>query len=239
VSAAERPYVDDSARSIDPQLDPENNYFVPVWNAVLERLPGWRAMLDVGCGNGVFAAYAKRRTGCTLRGVDGNPEVLQWARDLGHFDDLFAVRDFNTDPLPVPDGSADFALAKDLLEHLVRPDHVVAEVRRALVPGGHFLVHVPNHFPLHGRMKFLITNRLDTYDYFPGAKLWSFPHLRFFTLDSLRELMEAHGFAPIADLSWNFPVAPYLPLPAVARRALARRWPSHWAGGLTLLCEKR
>jgi len=233
-----RQLVDDSARYIDAAIDPKNNYFVPVWDAVLKVVPTWNVLLDVGCGNGVFADYAKRMTGCALWGLDGDPEVLEWAARLDRFERLASVQDFNSDMLPIEDAACDFVLSKDLLEHLLRPEHVVAEVHRVLAPGGHFLVHVPNHFPLHGRVKFLLTNNLDTYGYFPGSELWSFPHVRFFTYESLCRLLAANGLTPILDLSWNFSMAPYLPLPASMRRALAVRWPSQWAGGFSVLCRK-
>ncbi len=48
------------------------------------------------------------------------------------------------DPIPEPDGSMDLILASEVIEHLVNPRHVLAEVRRVLRPRGRVLVTVPN-----------------------------------------------------------------------------------------------
>jgi len=228
-------YVDDIAK-----ISAEQNYFSPVWQDVVARLGGFERMLDVGCGTGVFSAEAKKRTGCKLYGVDGSDYALRQAAEIG-FETLACIADFNADRLPFADAQFDFCLCKDLLEHLVRPDFVLGEAHRVLKPGGHLLVHVPNHFPLQGRIRFLFTNDIDTFHYFPGAQRWDFPHIRFFTYASLLELVQLSGFRVIANLSGHFPAIPLgrflLPVPAVRRR-VATRYSSQFAEGLTLLVQK-
>ncbi len=192
-------YIDDIAK-----ISADFNYFSPVWREVLCKLGHFETMLDIGCGTGVFAAEAKRRTGCRLFGVDGSDYALQQAKDMG-FESLSQITDFNSGVLPFAAGQFDFCLCKDLLEHLVRPEAVLKETHRILKPNGHLLVHVPNHFPLQGRIRFLFANDIDTYRYFPGAKRWNFPHIRFFTYESLVELLSLSGFAIVSNLSYLFP----------------------------------
>lgn len=229
-------YIDDIAK-----INTGLNYFSPIWEDVVHKLNGFESMLDIGCGNGVFAAEAKRRTGCKLYGVDGSDYALHQAQGVG-FEALSLITDFNSDALPFAAAQFDFCLCKDLLEHLLRPDFVLEEANRVLKPNGYLLAHVPNHFSLHGRVKFLFQNDLDTYQYFPGAKRWNYPHIRFFTHESFVELLSLKGFQVVADLSHHFPALPYgrYLLPSrTLRRWMIGKYPSQFAEGFTLLTEKR
>jgi SAM-dependent methyltransferase len=51
--------------------------------------------------------------------------------------------------LPVPDGSFDVVLCTMVLEHVVDPRKVLAEVRRVLEPGGRLVLTVPSVWPAH------------------------------------------------------------------------------------------
>ena len=229
-------YIDDLA-----SIDPGDNYFIPVWNSVFDNGIRPTLLLDVGCGNGHFSAYAKRQTGCALYGVDGNRHALEAASAVG-FTALEWADDFSRDALPFESSTFDFCLCKDLLEHLLSPCFVLQEINRVMQGNGHLLLHVPNHFPLFGRTKFLFTNNIDTFGYFPGSKSWNFPHIRFFTHQSLLELVALAGFQVLADLSFHFPAVPVLHRfgsgGMFIKRQLAKRCPSQFAEGFTLLLAK-
>lgn len=228
-------YIDDIAK-----VSVASNYFSPVWREALSTTGNFESMLDIGCGTGVFDAEAKAMTGCRLYGVDGSNYALQQAKEVG-FETLSLISDFNVDALPFESERFDFCLCKDLLEHLLRPEFVLEEAHRVLKPGGYLLVHVPNHFSLQGRIKFLFKNDIDTYHYFPGAKRWNFPHIRFFTYESLVELLSLKGFQVVSDLSYHFPALPYgrylLPSPTL-RQWVVRKYPAQFAEGFTLLTKK-
>jgi SAM-dependent methyltransferase len=228
-------YIDDIAK-----VSIASNYFSPVWQEAVAATGSFESMLDIGCGTGVFAAEAKALTGCRLYGVDGSDYALQQAKEVG-FESLALISDFNVDALPFEAEQFDFCFCKDLLEHLLRPDFVLREAHRVLKPGGSLLVHVPNHFTLQGRWRFLFDNDIDTYRYFPGAKRWDFPHIRFFTHEGLAELLGLVGFQITHDLSHHFPAIPYgryLIPSATARENLVHRFPSQFAEGFTFLVKK-
>jgi SAM-dependent methyltransferase len=211
------------------RIDMSKNYFSPVWDEVIDI-----------AGNFIFSIYAKDRTGCQLSGVDGSEYALRQAENLG-FERLTKIDDFNISRLPFRSDQFDFCLCKDLLEHLLHPEVVMREAFRVITPGGRALVHVPNHFTLMGRLKFLFSNEIDTYGYFPDAKRWAQPHIRFFRHEDLVELGASVGFVPAANLSHHFPAVPLfqsLPVPVKIKASLIDRWPSQLAEGLTVLFKK-
>src|SRR5260221_2897445 len=89
--------------------------------------PG-RRVLDLGCRYGAMTrAYAE---GNDVVGMDVDKEALAEAAKLG----IETLWGDATEPLPVPDGSFDVVVAGELLEHLVLPGTVIAEVLRVLRP---------------------------------------------------------------------------------------------------------
>ena len=228
-------YIDEIAK-----VDLVSNYFSPVWLDVVSVTGNFECMLDIGCGTGQFAAEAKARTGCIIYGVDGSDYALRQAKKIG-FESLKLISDFNVDCLPFETEKFDFCLCKDLLEHLLRPEFVLRESHRVLKTNGFLLVHVPNHFTLSGRIRFVFTNEIDTNRYFPGACRWDFPHIRFFTHESLLELLALEGFQVVMDLSHHFPAVPggrnLVPFSNL-RKKMARLYPSQFAEGFTFLARK-
>lgn len=101
-----------------------------------------KSWVDLGC----HATYpllrenrglAERAWGldlCVKPGKDGNIELL--AGDI-------------TKPLPFPDASVELVTSLAVLEHVLTPKEVVAEVRRILVPGGRFVMTTPTHLGIH------------------------------------------------------------------------------------------
>lgn len=105
--------------------------------------------------------------------VDLRDDLARWAPDgarviVGSCTDLSAL----------DDSSVGTVFASNLLEHLSKVDvrTTMAEVRRVLIPGGHFLVMQPNF-------------RLASKRYFDD-----FTHETIFTDESLTDLMGVYGF---------------------------------------------
>lgn len=94
-------------------------------------------LVDVGCGPGVAARLAAR-SGAIVTGVDPAPVMLRVA---GMADRSGAVswRLGVAEALPLRDGSQDIAWALATVHHWPDLTGGLAEVRRVLVPGGHFV----------------------------------------------------------------------------------------------------
>ncbi|HVS45026.1 MAG TPA: methyltransferase domain-containing protein [Candidatus Dormibacteraeota bacterium] len=95
-------------------------------------------ILDVGCGPGFYVAELLDRVGPegTVVGVDSSPQMLGLAahRCEGHAN--VAFHEAPATSLPVDDAGFDAALSVQVLEYVGDVDTALAEMRRALRPGG-------------------------------------------------------------------------------------------------------
>lgn len=108
--------------------------------SVVQRL-GPRKILDVGCGDGRLArAIRAHCPDAIIHGCDVSAVAL--ARSEG-LDRQYAV-DLDCEVLPEAGGSFDLVIASEVIEHLIQPDHVLAELARVLRQGGHVVLTVPN-----------------------------------------------------------------------------------------------
>ena len=98
-------------------------------------------ILDVGCGPGFYAELAEEvGPSGSVVGVDSSPAMLELAarRCAGHLG--VALRSADAVSLPVDDVSFDAALCVQVLEYVPDPTVALAEMHRALRPGGRVVV---------------------------------------------------------------------------------------------------
>lgn len=107
----------------------------------LRPLPGQR-ILDAGCGPGFYVAElaAKVGPGGLVVGVDRSSDMLGLAaaRSAGRSNVEF--REGEATALPVRDEEFDAAVSVQMLEYLTEVDAALAELHRALRPGGRLAV---------------------------------------------------------------------------------------------------
>jgi len=149
--------------------------------------PGER-VLDLGCGEGAFAA-ALHEAGCQAVGVDVAGEALRRA-GAAHPGPEYRLWP-PLAPLPAGDGEFDLAWAGEVIEHVVDPLAVLGEVHRVLRPAGRLLLTTPAH-PLALRLRLALSRRAFDEHFSVRAD-----HLRFFTARSLRALLGDLGFADV------------------------------------------
>ena len=101
----------------------------------LAAIPSTAAVLDVGCGNGLYLSALRERghTG-PLVGLDYSHGMARVARAFAPT----AVGDAQA--LPVRDGVADIAICAHMLYHVPDLTRAVGELRRVLRPGGSAVV---------------------------------------------------------------------------------------------------
>jgi len=107
----------------------------------LDAQPGER-VLDVGCGPGFYVTELLERVGSegSVTGIDGAPAMLAVAakRVEGHENVEFHQADATA--LPVPDGAFDAAVSVQVLEYVPDTTAALAEMARALRPGGRLVI---------------------------------------------------------------------------------------------------
>ncbi|HVF20737.1 MAG TPA: methyltransferase domain-containing protein [Mycobacteriales bacterium] len=92
-------------------------------------------LLDVGAGDGTTAALLARELGVRVVGVELGARSAAAARRSG----VHVVRGDALE-LPVPDAAYDVVLCQLTLSAVAAPDRVVAEMARALRPGGRLVI---------------------------------------------------------------------------------------------------
>ncbi len=107
--------------------------------ALLDALAGlgFQSVLDVGCAEGYFMQIVRERFGVEVWGVDLSMVALAKAHDKYGL----AVAAADATRLPFADGSFDLVYSTEVVEHVLDPDLMVAELRR--VARGTVLVTTP------------------------------------------------------------------------------------------------
>ena len=109
-----------------------------------------KTVLDVGCGAGGKTMFYASKGVKEIVGMDIVPyykeEAEALAKELG-FSDVFRFVTGDAAESGFPDDTFDTVVMNDAMEHVDRPEAVLAEVRRILKPGGRLFVNFPpyNH----------------------------------------------------------------------------------------------
>ena len=112
-------------------------------------------VLDLGCGYG-GAAIAFRVAGAAVIGIDPNYVFLEGARvravnDCGLTDIVFC-RGVG-EALPLADGSVDFIICEDVVEHVSTRPRLTAEMARVLARNGFIYLSFPSRLSLTNMLR--------------------------------------------------------------------------------------
>jgi SAM-dependent methyltransferase len=116
----------------------------------LSSLPLVEPVLDVGCGDGLFADRTFD-TPITV-GIDRNGTELTIARGRGRYRGLAAA---DAARMPFANGAFASVISNSVLEHLADLPATLGEIRRVLRPDGRFWFSVPS--PRYGKLLFHAT----------------------------------------------------------------------------------
>ena len=110
---------------------------------LIERGP--ENVLDVGCGAGLTAAMIRRRfPSANLVGVEPDPDSSRLAEQ--HFDDVLniGIDDSHAVDVALGERKFDLIILADVLEHLARPEDVLAHLKQRLTENGCIITSIPN-----------------------------------------------------------------------------------------------
>jgi ubiquinone/menaquinone biosynthesis C-methylase UbiE len=178
-----RDYYEDLWREMPPGLVPPDLVRRRAFLRSALR-PGDR-VLDLGCGEGSFSAWALEGGAGSVIGADIAESALSRAR-RAHPELSFQRVDPDR-PLPFADNRFELVWASEVIEHVADTALWLSEVRRVLVPGGRLALTTPDH----GRLRLLVG----------GIERYSQPlgdHLHLYTRRSLRRALAEFGFGQIA-----------------------------------------
>jgi 2-polyprenyl-3-methyl-5-hydroxy-6-metoxy-1,4-benzoquinol methylase len=151
---------------------------------LLEHVRAGDRVLDVGCGEGQFAAELAR-AGASVVGIDLAEEPLRRARARDPQLDLRLLD--GEGPWQLADASFDVVWAGEVIEHVADTAAWLSEVRRVLRSGGSLLVSTPAHEPLT-LIHLALSPRAFAAHFDPLGD-----HLRFYSRETLTRLLAEFG----------------------------------------------
>jgi len=177
-------------------LTPSHDYLLP---AVLHELkmlrqsvaPASKAsrLFELGCGNGSVANVLAQH-GWDVTGVDPSSEGIAKANAAyGH---LKLYEGSAYDDLAKQYGHFPIVISLEVVEHVYFPRLYAATLYSLLEPGGTAIVSTP----YHGYWKNLVlalTGKMDAH----FTALWDHGHIKFWSMKTLRLLLEEAGFQSI------------------------------------------
>jgi SAM-dependent methyltransferase len=164
------------------------------------------SLLDWGCGCGRVLRHWAPLESTRVHGCDINPRMIEWCNENLAFAEV-AVNEL-APPLPYADESFELAYAFSVMTHLSEDlQHAwVAECRRVLRPGGHFIFStLGEHFVARDRLTPAERTSFDTgdlvvlYERSSGSSLCSAYHPPDYVRNELARDFDAIAFRAAAD----------------------------------------
>jgi methionine biosynthesis protein MetW len=150
-----------------------------------------KRLLDIGCGDGAIIEIAIDRYE-EIHGCDISLNALSETKDMGMFS---VCADLNEGCVPYKDDSFQCVTALELLEHIINPLRILAEIKRVLKPYGRLVLTTPNI------RYFRNLHTLIFHGSFPHTTIddfvWGGGHLHYFTRKDLSFLLGQAGFKRI------------------------------------------
>jgi len=155
---------------------------------LLARVAPGERVLDLGCGDGSFAAELTRH-GAIVTAADVAAEAVRRAGEAAGGADVVRIQE--GEALPFDDDAFDVVWVGEVVEHVVDVGGWLEEIRRVLRDGGRLVLTTPYHGRVTTVLLGLSGRAFD--DHFdPRAD-----HLRFFTARSLTAALQRAGFTQV------------------------------------------
>ena len=184
----------------------EAEYFTHLRPEMLALLPdSAKTVLDVGCGEGVFAKQIKDKNNAEAWGIELMEEPAQLAAKV--LDNVFVgpYQKFLDD---LPDDYFDVVYCNDVLEHLVDPYSFLGGLKSKLSANGVVISSIPNIRYLDAFQKIILQKKFEYQEH----GIFDKTHLRFFTKSSIAQMYKDQGYEIIEHKGINRTrsIRPYL-----------------------------
>jgi len=176
----------------DGNLNPSHSYLLPAVKTILAGIDfhGERRLFELGCGNGSIANLLTE-SGYAVTGVDPSTQAVSHAASC--YPHLKVSQGSAYDDLVHRYGQFPVVLSLEVVEHVYFPRKFAAVLYDLLLPGGTAVISTP----YHGYLKNLVLSicgKMD--DHFTA--LWDHGHIKFWSVNSLRTLLNDAGFREIS-----------------------------------------
>jgi 2-polyprenyl-6-hydroxyphenyl methylase/3-demethylubiquinone-9 3-methyltransferase len=145
-----------------------------------------KRIFDLGCGNGSIA-FEMSQLGYSVSGVDPSVEGISQAQSHLKNADLRVGSAY--DDLQSTFGSFPVVVSLEVVEHVYDPRHYARTLLSLVEPGGIAVVSTP----YHGYFKNLAIALAGHFDPHFTA-LWPHGHIKFWSINTLKVLLEEAGF---------------------------------------------
>jgi 2-polyprenyl-3-methyl-5-hydroxy-6-metoxy-1,4-benzoquinol methylase len=157
-------------------------------NLVVSLVPPGARVLDVGCATGYMADVLKQRLGCTVVGIEISAAAGTLAAPFCERVIIGDVEALDLEQLLAGE-RFDCIIVADVLEHLRQPEVVLRRLAPLLAPDGAIVGSIPN--VAHGAVRLTLLAGEFRYR---DTGLLDNTHIRFFTRDTVSELMTSAGY---------------------------------------------
>lgn len=218
-----------------------------IWPELRDLYQQWikadARVLDVGCGDGLTSGKWLSENGRDYTGVDISENAIREARSFG----LDAVKVEDAASLPFGSDAFDAVVCIEVLEHLFDPRAAIESIKNSLKPSGIFIATVPNVAYWRTRADFFVLGRWNPLgDPLAVEKPWRDPHIRFFTIASMRRLIAESGLTLLHIGGQSGGVLKSLPYlrkfsndrASFLYRALERSHPALFGYRIEVVCQK-
>lgn len=151
-------------------------------------------ILDLGCGNGSLT-HTIAQQGYDIVGIEASSQGIAVARQNFPACRFMQARIADL-PTPEFQNAFDIVISVEVIEHLLYPRELVRVARQCLKPGGTLILTTPYHGYLKNVM-LAVSGKMDQH----FTSLWDGGHIKFFSVASLRKLLEEENFT---NLSFKF-----------------------------------
>jgi len=180
---------------------PCNWYFVSIRTNIFQRfwhrrrfkvigemiLPVDGTVLDVGSADGVFSQVILKKTRAgKLIGIDVIRDFVDWANKHFKNNKKIHFRVMDADDLKFKNDTFEAIFAMEMLEHVVDPQKVLAQLRRVTKKRGYLMFLIPTDSLLFRVIWYIWTKT--------RGKIWKDTHLQTYRKDSLEKLCKKAGF---------------------------------------------
>jgi 2-polyprenyl-3-methyl-5-hydroxy-6-metoxy-1,4-benzoquinol methylase len=166
-----------------------NGYFRNIRKEMLEFIPANRKKyLDVGCGEGNFAALVKENYNAEVWGVEIAEEP---AKKASVKLDKVIIGNIEEKLNELPSKYFDCISFNDVLEHFTNPFEILEKIKTKLNENGIVIASIPNVRYIGNLVELLLKK---DWEYKSSGGILDFSHYRFFTERSIRRMFMNAGY---------------------------------------------